>query len=48
VAVYVGIDVVGALDLARGCERVRAAIDGREVVKEIVRAPKLVNIVTKR
>jgi leucyl-tRNA synthetase len=48
VEVDVGIDEVGALELARGSERVRAAIDGREVVKEIVRAPKLVNIVTKR
>jgi leucyl-tRNA synthetase len=48
VQVAVGIDEAGALELARGSERVRAAIDGREVVKEIVRAPKLVNIVTRR
>ena len=48
VEVAVGIDEAGALELARGSERVRAAIDGREVVKEIVRAPKLVNIVTRR
>ena len=42
------IDEDGALALARGSEKVAAAIDGREVVKEIVRAPKLVNLVTKR
>jgi len=34
--------------LARGSDKVQAAIVGREVVKEIVRAPKLVNLVTKR
>ena len=42
------IDEAGALELARGSDKVRAAIDGREVVKEIVRVPKLVNLVTKR
>ena len=42
------IDEAGALELARGSDRVRAAIDGREVVKEVVRVPKLVNLVTKR
>jgi leucyl-tRNA synthetase len=45
--VPVGIDEPAALELARASEKVRAAIDGREVVKEIVRAPKLVNLVTK-
>jgi len=42
------IDEADALDLARGSDKVRAAIDGREVVREIVRVPKLVNLVTKR
>ena len=42
------IDEAGALELARGSDRVRAAIDGREIVKEVVRVPKLVNLVTKR
>jgi leucyl-tRNA synthetase len=42
------IDEAGALALARRSEKVVAAIDGREIVKEIVRAPKLVNLVTKR
>ncbi len=42
------IDEAGALELARGSDKVRAAVDGREVVKEIVRVPKLVNLVTKR
>jgi leucyl-tRNA synthetase len=42
------IDDAGALELARESDKVQAAIDGREVVKEIVRAPKLVNLVTKR
>ncbi len=42
------IDEARALELAHGSEKVAAAIDGREVVKEIVRMPKLVNLVTKR
>ncbi len=42
------IDEQGALELARASRKVQAAIDGREVVKEIVRIPKLVNVVTKR
>jgi len=42
------IDESGALELARASDKVRAAIDGREVVREIVRVPKLVNFVTKR
>ncbi len=36
-----------ALELARASESARRAIGDREVVKEIVRAPKLVNFVTK-
>ena len=35
------------LDLARASESARRAIGEREIVKEIVRAPKLVNFVTK-
>ena len=35
------------LALARGSERVRQHIDGREVVKEIVVAGKLVNLVVR-
>jgi len=42
------IDDDGALELARASRKVQAAIDGREVVKEVVRAPKLVNVVTRR
>jgi leucyl-tRNA synthetase len=42
------IDEQGALELVRASRKVQAAIDGREVVKEIVRIPKLVNVVTKR
>jgi leucyl-tRNA synthetase len=37
-----------ALALARESERARTAIGDRQVVKEIVRAPKLVNLVTAR
>jgi leucyl-tRNA synthetase len=37
-----------ALERARASEAVHRAIGGREIVKEIVRAPKLVNFVTKR
>jgi leucyl-tRNA synthetase len=46
--VPVGIGEAAALELAYGSEKVRAAIDGREIVKEIVRVPQLVNLVTKR
>ncbi|MGZ8631953.1 MAG: class I tRNA ligase family protein, partial [Actinomycetota bacterium] len=42
------IDEARALELAHRSEKVAAAIDGRDVVKEIVRVPKLVNLVTKR
>ena len=40
------IDEASALELARSSERARAAVGDRRVVKEIVRAPKLVNLVT--
>ena len=39
------IDNHRVLELARASEKARRAIGDREVVKEIVRAPKLVNIV---
>ncbi|HTG48042.1 MAG TPA: leucine--tRNA ligase [Actinomycetota bacterium] len=42
------LDEAGALEIARAADGVRRALDGREVVKEIVRAPKLVNFVTRR
>jgi leucyl-tRNA synthetase len=45
--VPVGIDEAAALKLARASEHARRAVDGREVVREIVRAPKLVNLVTR-
>jgi leucyl-tRNA synthetase len=41
------IDEAGALETARASAGARRALDGREVVKEIVRAPKLVNLVTR-
>jgi leucyl-tRNA synthetase len=37
-----------ALERARASEAVHRAVGEREIVKEIVRAPKLVNFVTKR
>jgi leucyl-tRNA synthetase len=40
-------DEARVLELARASEKVRHAIGDREVVKEIVRAPKLVNFVTR-
>jgi leucyl-tRNA synthetase len=40
-------DEARCLELARGSEKVLRAVAGREVVKEIVRAPKLVNLVTR-
>ena len=42
------IDEDAALAIARASAKVQAAIDGREIAKEIVRVPKLVNLVTKR
>jgi leucyl-tRNA synthetase len=42
------IDEAAALELARDSVKVQAAIDGREVVKRIVRVPRLVNLVTER
>jgi leucyl-tRNA synthetase len=47
VEVAADIDERTALALARASERVAGVIGGREVVKEIVRVPKLVNFVTK-
>jgi leucyl-tRNA synthetase len=41
-------DEAHALEFARASERARVAIGDRQVVKEIVRAPKLVNLVTAR
>jgi leucyl-tRNA synthetase len=41
-------DDAACLELARGSQKARRAIDGRAVTKEIVRAPRLVNFVTKR
>jgi leucyl-tRNA synthetase len=40
-------DEQGALELARASEKATRAIGDREVTKEIVRAPKLVNVVTR-
>jgi leucyl-tRNA synthetase len=42
-----GLDEAGALEVARGAAGARRALEGRQVVKEIVRAPKLVNFVTR-
>jgi leucyl-tRNA synthetase len=41
-------DDAACLELARSSPKVQRAIDGRELAKEIVRAPRLVNFVTKR
>jgi leucyl-tRNA synthetase len=41
------IDEASALALARASENARAAVGDHEVVKEIVRVPKLVNLVTR-
>ncbi len=41
------IDEAGALETARGAEGALRALDRRTVLKEIVRAPRLVNFVTK-
>ena len=40
-------DEARVLELARASEKARRAIGDREVAKEIVRAPKLVNFVTR-
>ena len=40
-------DEARVLELARASENARRAIGDREVAKEIVRAPKLVNFVTR-
>ena len=45
--VAVDITEADALALAHGSEKVFVAIGGREIVKTIVRAPKLVNFVTR-
>ena len=41
------IDEAAALELARASANAQRAIGDREVVKEIVRVPRLVNIVTR-
>jgi leucyl-tRNA synthetase len=41
------LDEAGALEAARGAAGARRALEGRRVVKEIIRAPKLVNFVTR-
>jgi leucyl-tRNA synthetase len=46
--VPVDIDEAGALERASRSSKVAAAVGDREVVKEVVRVPRLVNIVTKR
>jgi leucyl-tRNA synthetase len=46
--VPVETDEAEALRIARESDRARGAIGDREVVREIVRAPKLVNLVTRR
>jgi leucyl-tRNA synthetase len=45
IEVAAGIGEDDAESIARGSERVARALDGREVTKTIVRAPKLVNLV---
>ncbi len=47
IEVAVTISEADALAAAKASENARRAMDGREVVKEIVRAPKLVNLVTR-
>jgi leucyl-tRNA synthetase len=47
IAVPSDADEARVLELGRGSEKARRAIGDREVVKEIVRAPKLVNFVTR-
>jgi leucyl-tRNA synthetase len=48
IEVAADIDEAAALELARGSERARSAVGDRAIAKEIVRAPKLVNLVTAR
>jgi leucyl-tRNA synthetase len=48
IEVPVEADEGRVLELARASEKARRAIAGSEVVKEIVRAPKLVNFVTRK
>jgi leucyl-tRNA synthetase len=45
VEVSADIDEAAALELARASEKARRAVGDGRVVKEIVRAPKLVNLV---
>lgn len=45
--VPVDADDGALLELARASERAQRALDGRTVIREIVRAPKLVNFVTR-
>jgi leucyl-tRNA synthetase len=45
--VPVDIDEARALELARASRRVRTTVGDRAVIKEIVRTPKLVNLVTR-
>ena len=47
IEVPVDIGEGAALELARASEYARRAIGGREVVKQIVRVPRLVNLVTR-
>jgi leucyl-tRNA synthetase len=48
VEVDAGLDEAGVLDAARQAAGARRALEGRQVAKEIVRPPKLVNFVTRR
>jgi leucyl-tRNA synthetase len=48
VEVAADADATRVLEVARASENARRAIDGRDIAKEIVRAPKLVNFVTSR
>ena len=47
VEVSADISEAQAESTARGSERVARALDGREITKTIVRAPKLVNLVVR-
>jgi leucyl-tRNA synthetase len=47
IGVDAGLDEAGVLDVARQAAGARRALEGRQVVKEIVRPPKLVNFVTR-
>jgi leucyl-tRNA synthetase len=48
VEVAADADATRVLEVARASENARRAIDGRDITKEIVRPPKLVNFVTRR